>query len=273
MRLPKVIIKTLDDRLQRALLACDIDISNDKLFDNLDLNGLSVKDKSQMVLMQVYEVKGYDTFMSVVDNMRKFSNKDKSAVSEAKGEIAEIVCEVMVLHYIKVFNLKDWYICRGLILGSKKDKNFSTELDLVLCTPHCASVIEIKSYNGEKVVTGECTIDTPYVKSKDVYGQNLLHIRSFWENFKQCSSDPHGAVKSVLFSFSHGPLVDKRTHQAKQLMPVFTDVDFMSYLSALRGLNRKPSWDVGKLQKAIIVQRKNARSLDEHVQYLKDKHK
>lgn len=269
MRLPDVILRTFEDRIQKALRASNI--SDTELFKGLDLSRCDIKERSEIVLNRVYDVRGFTAFMEVVDNLRSFSERDKEDVIIAKGEIAEVVCEVMTKHFIKTKGLKDWHIHRGLILGDKKNPKFSTELDLILVTPACVSVIEIKSYNGTKTLTGDCNVKTKYV-DKNVFSQNVLHIKSFWSNFKACAKQPQGAIKSVLFSFSKGDIVDKRESSAKALMPVFSETDYMGYLLALSKVQRN-TWNVNKLEHAIAEQKKTARSLEEHIKYLKETHK
>lgn len=271
MRLPNVIIKTFDNRIQEALLASGIDSVSSDLFANLPLGDNNIKDRVELVLRRIYKKEGYNVFMQTIMHLKKFNNRDKDDVIIAKGEIAEVVSSIMIEHYVKVNNLRDWRLYRGLILGSKKDPNFSTELDLVLVTPKCASIIEVKSYNGPKTLKGECTL---VVKgnTKDVYSQNIGHIKAFWGNFKDSALKTQGAIKSVLFSFSYGPLDDIRSEVNKGVMPVYDEETFAGYLKALESINRVDTWDVNKLSKAVIEQKKTARSFDEHVKYLKAKH-
>lgn len=272
MILPDILINTFDERIQKALQMSSVgtSVSND-IFSGLLLEHKDIKNRTQVVLRRIYEIKGYTVFMEVISNLKKFSGKEKDDVIIAKGEIAEIVCEIMMEYFILERGLKDWRIYKGLILGSKKDSNFSTELDMVLATPTCISVIEVKSYNGKKTLEEECTLVVRELR-KNVFSQNVLHIKSFWENFKDSACSTQGAVKSVLFSFAYGTLADKRTPTNKAMMPAYSEDNFISYLVALEQLNRQPIWNINKLDSLVKTQKETARTFEAHVNYLKRKH-
>lgn len=273
MKLPKALLDKLDSRTQE-LIKKGSSVSEDYL-SKLKSGNKDKKEKTREVLWSIYEKEGYIRFLQVVDKMRSFKDRDFNDLVVVKGEMAEVILEILIYQYIRENKLNDWYIIRSLILGNEQNKKFSTELDMLLITPMIVTVIEIKSYNGEKTITGDCSlkaVNSGQVQEKDIFRQNAVHIKAFWDNFQRYAKSNVGVVKSVLFSFSKGAIIDQRDKSKISIMPVYTEETMPSYLQALHNLDREPLWDVNKLLKAIDKARSEARSAEDHIKYVKSLH-
>jgi hypothetical protein len=245
--------------------------------EKLALDSLSFKDRTRKILLEVYQSEGYLKFMEVVSKMKDMKSHEFNSMIQVKGEIAEVVLEVIVSQFVSEHGL-DWKIFKGLILnydGKAGSGSATTEIDLILVSPTVVSIFEIKSYNGSKVLSGDCVLTSDYggySVSKDVFFQNRKHIQAFWANFKNFALSETGIVKSVLFSFSKGSLRDDRTIDKVEVMPVYDEVTVSRYLEAIRVLNVSPRWEVGGLNAAIASAKEKAVCLEDHVAMLSGRH-
>lgn len=274
MLLPEQIISSLEEDVQkyfRQEKSIDYHCSG-KISTKYDL-----KEKTRLVLWNIYKNEGFHVFMNTVNCMRKFEGRNLNDIMQVKGEVAEVVLEILIKRFIAERKIHNWYVHKGVILGDKKNPKFSTEIDFILVTPQVVSVIEVKSLNGDKVITGDCTLTARKGKDeelcKDIFAQNKIHIRTFWKNFKCAAKEESGVVKSVLFSFSFGNITDNRSASKVDLMPVYTEDTIASYLEAIFCLNRNPVWEVEELEKLINNSQANYKVLyDKHMRYINSIH-
>jgi hypothetical protein len=243
----------------------------------LELGSHDFKDRTRKILWEVYRSEGYSKFIDVVGNLKVLKNHEFNDLIQVKGETAEVVLEIIIEHFIKHYAL-DWKVVKGLILninGNVGSKSSTTEIDIVLVTSKVVSIFEIKSFNGEKVISGDCLLtanNAGNILSKDVFLQNRLHIKAFWNNFGKFSLSETGIVKSVMFSFSSGSLKDDRSIDKKEIMPVYDESNIPRYLEAIRLLDVSDRWKVDELNEAIEVAEKGSVSLEDHIKYLSGKH-
>lgn len=239
------------------------------------LSEMDLKDKTRKILWDIYRAEGYRSFMGIVHHMQSMKGKKYADLIQVKGEIAEVVLEILIHQFIKEKGISDWYVYKGLILGDKSCSVFSTEIDVILATPKVVTIIEVKSYNGNKIITGNCLLTAKFfnhLNQKDVYSQNRLHIEAFWKQFGIAAKSDKGIIKSVLFSYSSGSLSDQRTKENREIMPVYTENDFGGFLNAVYLLKRRPIWDVGKLDHLIRRAQKTSISYSDHIKYVNSLH-
>jgi hypothetical protein len=245
--------------------------------ENLVLSDSDFKERTRKILWEVYQNEGYSKFMSVVQNLKNLKNHEFNSLIQVKGETAEVVLEIILTQFIKEYDL-GWSLVKGLILnidGPSGSSSSTAETDLILLTPAVVSIFEIKSYNGNKVLFGDCTLrsdNSGYVVEKDAFSQNRLHIKAFWNNFKKFALSEVGIIKSVLFSFARGSLNDNRSIDKKEIMPVYDETSVSSYLEAIRLLKVGDRWDINGLSKAVEAAQENAISLDAHIANIVSRH-
>jgi len=270
MKAPKQILNKLDIKTLESISASALQTTD--YIPKLQQADKDIKGKTRDILWTVYNKEGFNRFMKVVDNMRTFKGRDFNDVIQVKGEVAEVVLDVIINQFVKEREIADWFIYKGLILGNKNNKKFSTEIDLLLVTPQVVSIFEVKSYNGDKIIFDDCMIrakNDHRTFEKDAFAQNRVHIKAFWDNFSNCALSKTGVVKSVLFLFSEGDVTDEREYDKKLLMPVFTEKTAPEYLQALFSLNKAKGWEVNTLVKSLDKAQKEARSADDHISYVK----
>ena len=273
MKLPKQIIASLEEDIKE-------NFKQEKTINSLSqreiVSAYDLKKKTRLVLWDIYKKEGFYVFMNTVDYMRKFEGRKWLDAIQVKGEVAEVVLEILVKQFIVERGIHDWYVHKGVILGDKKNKVFSTEIDFILVTPQVVSIIEVKSFNGDKIITEDCTLTARKGKnelSRNIFTQNKIHIQTFWKHFKCAARVKRGVIKSVLFSFSLGTITDNRTDRKVKLMPVYTEDTIASYLEAIFCLNRNPVWEVKKLEKLINASQKNYKALyNKHMRYINSIH-
>lgn len=271
MVLPKQILDSLEEELRE-------NFREKRLINAYDETSLKydLKEKTRLALWNVYNNNGFHTFMKTVNCMRKFEGKKLDDVLQVKGEVAEVVLEVLIKHFIAERKIHNWYIHKGVILGDKKNKKFSTEIDFILVTPQVVSIIEVKSLNGDKIITDNCLLTARKGKDelrKDIFAQNRIHIQTFWKNFKCTAKGDKGVIKSVLFSFSLGNIIDNRSTKKINLMPVYTEDTIASYLEAIFCLDRSPVWEVAELERLINNSQMDYEALyDKHMHYINSIH-
>jgi Holliday junction resolvase-like predicted endonuclease len=273
MLLPEQIISSLEEDIQKYFKQekSVTSYSSDKISLKYDL-----KEKTRLILWSIYKNEGFQVFMDTVNCMRKFEGRKLDDVMQVKGEVAEVVLEILIKRFIAERKIHNWYVHKGVILGNKKNKKFSTEIDFILITPQVVSVIEVKSLNGDKIITDDCTVIVRKGKDelcKNIFAQNKIHIQTFWDNFKCVAKGKSGIIKSVLFSFSLGNITDNRSASKINLMPVYTEDTIASYLEAIFYLNREPVWEVAELERLISNSQTNYKALyDKHIRYINSIH-
>lgn len=196
-----------------------------------------------------------------------------------RGEVCEVVLEVILKEFIKKNNLESsgWFVERGLILNDKSNplSDYLTELDLVLFTPKLLYVFECKSYKGEKQLRDKGSL---YVKHNkkfdfklDVYEQNRKHsialLKYALPHLSNKTSDTK-FVKMSMFDFSIGEYEDLRDTKVKNIFPLLDD---KTVLSLFRNYNNKVDcWDMRSLKNEISLLSKDKEVLTkEHLKYVK----
>lgn len=235
-------------------------------FDISDIDITSVKGRTNHALIELYNQKGYDVFKNTCLEMKKnnwFSAQDYGAF---KGECAEVFLYGTVLEFIKKFNLP-WKVYLSLVIPHRNGiEGNTTELDLVLVSEEMVTVFEVKSYNGNKEITGICNIKTKS-QDKNIYNQNALHCESLIKLIKGFNINSNRGMKSVLFSFSEGPVHDKREDINKRLMPVLDEKTILKYLTSLTKLNEK-LWKPTLVEKMDELHK--SLTVEDHMNYIKE---
>lgn len=270
--IPRIIVEAQDYRAKvlAEYFSQDPDITEEErvqLDPNSDLildqELESVKARTSYALLKLYEEKGYDTFKETCVKMKVAKSLDRTNYGTFKGELAEIYLYVTLMEFIKKFDLP-WKLHHSLIIRKPEGEAGSTECDLVLLAEEMSVVFEVKSYNGNKKLTDVCTINVNG-RSSNIYNQNALHCRSLQAHINKFNLSSKYGMKSVLFSFATGSLEDCRTTDNKKLLPVLTEDNLLSFLSALTKLKQK-FWKpelfdaVGSLVGQV--------SMEEHIAYL-----
>jgi len=226
----------------------------------------NIKEKTNDILWEVYNKEGFSRFSNLISYLKSFGRQDFNDLIQVKGEIAEVVLEITISHFIKKFSLP-WKVYRTLIIPYSSSSSSSTELDLILLTPQVVTVFEVKSYNGEKTITGDCfmkAVNHGVTQEKDIFSQNKLHIKAFWMNFGNYAKGETGVIKSVMFSFATGKVIDMRDPAKKIIMPIYDESTISSYLEALRQINFDPRWE-SDLVNAIDKAKASSISLEDHI--------
>lgn len=237
------------------------------------------KGATNLVLLDYYQRNGITKTMNVAKAMLKAGNHKSNTMFHAHthGEICETVLEIILQEYIKANKLseKGWFFKKGLILKdiNNPDSPFLTELDLTLFTPKCILIFECKSYGGDKEITDICTIKRKGKKPFNVYKQNSLHAKVLYEQFKPFmlvneSTINEKYLQLVLFNFSLGEVVDKRTESCKNIMPSVNEESVISLLNKIR--SGKDLWNIAALKKAAEIICKHSEDYKkEHLKYVK----
>ena len=189
------------------------------------------KNDTNKILLDYYKAKGKESTISVATKMLELKNhkEDKVFYAHVHGEICETVCEICILDFMKRHQAetKDWILEKGLILKDPESENkrYMTELDLTLFTPFKIFTIECKSYRGNKIFTGKCTVNRKNIHPTDVYSQHEKHYKTLIHNFEAFRITTNETLKNApmligYFNFSQGTVTDKRTDKWKRLMPI-----------------------------------------------------
>ena len=234
---------------------------------NLAVADLGLKERTRKILWEIYEKEGYKRFIEILDFMKTYPGRAFNDVTQVKGEVAEVVLEIIIAKFIEELDL-GWQCYKGLIIPFEPESKNTTELDFILVTPIVVTVFEIKSYNGVKTLTGDCFLKAEnkgFSSEKDVYEQNKMHIKAFWANFGKHATTKLGVIKSVLFSFASGTVTDEREKEKQEIMPVYDENTLPQYLEALRLLESDPRWEEASLIEALQKAAREAISLEDHV--------
>lgn len=212
-------------------------------------------------------------------SLHKGRNKDMSTVGIVFGEIGESVLEVMLSHYIKSRNLKDWFYSPSLVIKDIDTLNseFLTEIDMVLVSPYKIYLFEAKTYSGMKTIVGSGKIIREKGKDFDVGSQQKLHVRVFDSTFspfrRKLASPLHG-YSLPLFDFSTFSFEDQRSDSWKELMPILTPDNLFDFLDKQQ--TKHIIWNVEKVRKVVgLIEKKNIQYdlHSKHLSYVSNLHR
>lgn len=208
----------------------------DSLLTNITLsNSKDIRKRTEEIFVWVNKELGYTEFRNMAIRLKRIEALSKDDYSTVKGLLAELFFVITIKEFIKLNKLDDWKLYHSLIIPFKS-KLGSTEIDIVIVNKYIVVVCEVKSYNGNKKLTKECTISTSSI-SKDLRQQNGMHCKALWEHISSASLTEIGALKSVFLSFSDGTLKDNRSIDNKQLMPCVDENNIIHFLNALKNVN------------------------------------
>lgn len=222
-------------------------------------------------------------------SIEKFKRVSKEIVSSPnstrimRGEVAESLLYVMLEHYIKVNNIKDWRITKGTILKKKKNngKHHMCELDVTLFTPKCIFCFECKSYKGKTFLLNEGSLftvgkDNNLIFKVDVYKQQMNHVETLEHNLSYAlvekrNGSKYRSLKILMFDFADISTVDKRVKVNRELFPLLNE---NSLYNLFIDYNKRPTyWDMDKVNKILDIIEKNKSQLRiEHLKYVDSLH-
>ena len=239
----------------------------------------SVKDRTAEVLMNYWkENKDLPKFIKVARNILKSSNSNPMI----RGELCEVILEVLLREFIKKNNLKKegWFLVRGLILNDPDNPNseYLTELDLTLFTPKLIYAFECKSYKGQKMLKDKCTIylkhGNNYVKKFDVYDQHKKHFvclhKHLYTNLITVGKDTK-PYKLAMFNFSDGDLIDCREDKYKKIFPSLNESTITSLFKNYR--DKENFWDINGVRREVVKLLDNKKeNTANHLNYVRNLH-
>jgi len=231
----------------------------------------TVQKRTEEAFTWLYKQKGFGAFWSHAQTLKRMDELSVEDYGVAKGVLAELVLFHTIKEWIKHNNLQNtWKIYHSLFVPFK-NKQGQTELDIVLASRFTVVVFEVKSYNGEKTLKGECTI-VRKSSSRDIFKQNAMHVRVLKEamNPETILSDV-GAFKSVLFSFATGSINDKRTETYKRLMPVVDENSLVHFLNSLLAKANRTNWGDNIFNELDSIA-DNKITMEEHIRFLEERY-
>lgn len=245
---------------------------------------MNYKEATREVLLEKYKNIGKNRTIAIAKEMlkSKLHKDDIQFIADFHGEICECVLEILLLDYKREHPelTKDWKICKSVILKDRNgiDRDFLTEIDLLLMTPECFYLFECKSYSGDKVLTGQGTLTRSLMINKkvnkrkcDVYRQSVIHKETCYDWVKSfVLSGREPLLQMCMFDFSLGELVDKRSRASKIEMPCLNETSVIEYVT-------RPSevvWDTryfNKLSEKLQLTSDKLRA--SHLAYVQKLHK
>lgn len=244
---------------------------------------MSYKESTHDVLLEYHKKFGAAKTIQIAHAMLESSlhKKDGYFLSHVHGEICETVLEILIIDFIRDYNLnsKGWFYKTGLIL---KDVNnpgngYFTELDLTLFTPQKIFAFECKSYGGDKRITDRCTIRKKKGGVFDVYDQHQKHFKVLADQmqpFRIANKNTRGFApyQLVLFDYALGVTEDVRDAQNKVLMPCLNETNVLNILKPV--FDKPVQWDIARVHKAVdIITKNNSENTKKHLAYVTDLNK
>ena len=224
-----------------------------------------------------------DYCYSIVCELEK---KVSNLNNRLKGELAEVVIEVILLKVQEILTRRDipCIVAKniGIIKESElNDKKYSTEIDVLLATPYMIYLFEVKSYTGtNKKTTGKCILDKGSGKTMNVYEQSKYHMDMFDKKFASCKykflteKGIQPAYRLMFFEFSKDIAKDERNDKNKELVPYLNRNNVFNVLASEicdeKYERYKIRWDLNKMKK--ILHRLDANReiiMDYHINRLK----
>ncbi len=205
-------------------------------------------------LIEVYETRGLNMFIDVCSEMLNIKDRaDWEKKKRVNGEVCELVLRVMTEDYLARKGLEG-YVFHSVVLKNLRNpkSEFRTELDFTLLTPCFCLTGECKSFSGQIVITGNCTLQRDSLVA-DVDRQSTVHLNALrpylQEYMKAGLGVPEPPVAPFCFLYSNGALADRRTPQAKRALPVLTIGTLFRYYDALFSKCQREVYDVKKAAK------------------------
>lgn len=175
-------------------------------------------------LWKVYKEQGVKQFLAVCSEMLKIRDKQNwEKKKHANGEVCEVVLAVLTHNYFTKKRMTG-EVFQSVVLLDKdrgKSSDFRTELDFIALTPGVCLTGECKSFVGDTVVTGDCTLQRGDLTA-DVYKQSVLHVTYLKKYLSLLTSVNPPPLGMFCFLYSNGSVTDNRTVQKKQTLPVLT---------------------------------------------------
>lgn len=237
---------------------------------------MTYKEVTHEKLLSLYKQYGKEKTIALAEKMlhTKAGSDDVDFKRDLHGEICETVLEILILEEMKRNpRAKNWVYCKGMILKNRDNtqKEFFTEMDIVLFTPECIFLFECKSYTGDKVLVGNGILKRASGNSCDVFSQSLLHkeiIEKWMQDFVVRGRVP--VIQMCMFDFSSGEIVDKRSRAAKAEMPCLNASNVMKYVT----LPGDRVWDiVGIAQAKPMFDRVSSQLRKQHLTYVRELHR
>lgn len=236
------------------------------------MSEISMKATIRSTLVSCYKKYGLNPTITLIDKKiaeAMKSGKDMDAVNNICGELAEVVCEIMLIEFCTKHKDKSFYV-KGLCLENKLNPGKTTELDLTLFTPGKIVLLESKFRKGSVSLVDECSIETSY-SNTDVIGQNKHHLRvlgqytEFYRNKEVADAKPY--LLSLFLETPNG-ISDNREEQFKLRYPLLTRERFYKYLNSV--CFSQNNWDVPRVYKAVeFINRESKANMQKHMARLK----
>lgn len=243
---------------------------------------MSYKSTTHDVLLDYHKKFGTNKTIEIAKAMLKSKTHKKEGhfLAHVHGEICETVLEMLVIDFIKEFNLdtKGWFYKTGLILKDVNNPNsgYFTELDLTVFTPQKIFAFECKSYGGDKKITDTCTIRKKKGGVFDVYDQHEKHFKVLADQLKpfriiSVKTRGHAPYQLVLFDFALGETTDVREPENKILMPCLDETNVVNVLKT--AFDKPIQWDIDRVHRAIeIITKKSEEHTKRHLEYVQNLH-
>lgn len=235
---------------------------------------MSLKNKTNKVILDNYRKNGLQHTLTLCKKMLEHNALYREGANFVLGEITESVLEVLLTDYISKRNLKDWFFVKGMIVKDIEtmNKEFSTEIDMVLFSPQKIYLFECKGYAGAKELTGKGSL-IRHGRNKvefDVFEQHKNHATVFMNMFNPFvlkGVSPSICYKLGIFDFSSGQLKDNREEKWKKIMPVIRSEDLFELLDKFARSRRK--WNMEYVRRAVkIIEAKKEHNTARHLEYV-----
>lgn len=224
-------------------------------------------------LIAVYKQHGVKTFLDVCSEMLNIKDKENwNKKKTSNGEVCEVVLRVLTDHYLKTRS-QTGCTFHSMILADRKgtSKDFRTELDFTLLTPGFCVTGECKSFVGDIIVSGDCTL-TRDTMVADVAKQSLLHgkcLRQYLEEYSLPGAGlavpPYGLF---CFVYSNGSLKDTRAQRQRDTIPVLTIKTLYGYYDGLFRRFDKRVYDYERAKKQFTNFAKSEALHRQHKEFL-----
>lgn len=215
-------------------------------------------------LFAVYDKYGLGKTLQIAHASLKARLPSLPVKQRFNGEICEAILEIIVVDWVKRSGVDARYV-RSLVIPDTKGKNkeFLTEIDMVIFTPWCVYCIECKNYGGDKQLVDDGLLIGANGVKCDVFKQNSMHLEVLHNLIGGLSASP--MYQMLLFNFSNGSIDDKRVKSAKSRLPLVDENTLLSIVA--RG--GSSNWDMVGVDRVIpILEKYSDANRDRHLQYV-----
>lgn len=224
-------------------------------------------------LIEVYKTRGLKMFLEVCSEMLNVYDPSHSGQKKySNGEVCEVVLRVMTQHYLKTRRATGAGF-HSMILRDRWDsKNpFRTEVDFTLLTPGVCLMAECKSFVGDIVISGDCTLTRGSLVA-DVAKQSVVHGKAIKPYLKEFTLPATGIVNPPLglfcFLYSKGTVKDTRTVEKKRIIPIISVNNLFAYYDKVLGEYSRKVYDYERARKEFHVFSTSEQLHREHKAYL-----